>query len=88
MTAKKGTIMSLSIDLDIQDRMKAVAKKRNISVSKLVRDMAEKNLPVNEDEEFDTVIFKIPKNVVSDSAALKTWLSVRVDAVVKALASS
>lgn len=88
MTAKKGTIMSLSIDLDIQDRMKAVAKKRNISVSKLVRDMAEKNLPANEDEEFDTVIFKIPKNVVSDASALKNWLSVRVDAVVKALASS
>lgn len=88
MTAKKGTIMSLSIDLDIQDRMKAVAKKRNISVSKLIRDMAEKNLPANDDEEFDTVIFKIPKNIVSDPNVLKNWLSLRLDAVVKALANS
>ena len=62
MTTKKGTIMSLSIDPDIQERMKAVAKKRDISVSKLIRDMAEKNLPVNEDEEIDTVIFKIPSH--------------------------
>jgi len=88
MTAKKGTIMSLSIDLDIQERMKAVAKKRNISVSKLIRDMAEKNLPANDDEEFDTVIFKIPKNIVSDPNVLKNCLSLRLDAVVKALANS
>lgn len=85
MTAKKGLIMSLSIDPEIQERMKAVAKKRNISVSRLIRDMAEKNLPANENEEFDTVIFKIPKNVVADAVVLKEWLSVRVDAIVKAL---
>lgn len=85
MTAKKGLIMSLSIDPEIQERLKSVAKKRNISVSKLIRDMAEKNLPANENEEFDTVIFKIPKNVVADQKVLKEWLTVRVDAIVKAL---
>jgi len=85
MTAKKGTIMSLSIDPDIQERMKAVAKKRNISVSKLIRDMAEKNLPADDSEEVDTVIFKIPVNLKTDAVTLKQWLGVRVDAVVKAL---
>ena len=88
MTTKKGTIMSLSIDPDIQEQMKAVAKKRDISVSKLIRDMAEKNLPVNEDEEIDTVIFKIPAAVKSNPETLRQWLTARVDAVVKALASS
>ena len=87
MTAKKGTIMSLSIDLDMQERMKSVAKRRNISVSKLVRDMAEKNLPSSDEAEFDTVIFKIPKSTVADRSALRTWLSSRLDAVVNALAS-
>jgi len=85
MSSKKGMIMSLSIDPDIQERMKAVAKKRNISVSRLIRDMAEKNLPVNEDEEIDTVIFKIPVAAKASKDVLKQWLSVRVDAVVKAL---
>ena len=80
--------MSLSVDLDIQERLKAVAKKRNISVSRLVRDMVEKNLPLNENEEVDTVIFKIPSSVKTDASTLKQWLSLRVDAVVKALASA
>jgi antitoxin component of RelBE/YafQ-DinJ toxin-antitoxin module len=85
--SKKGTIMSLSIDPDIQERMKAVAKKRNISVSKLIRDLAEKNLPVDENEEIDTVIFKIPAAAKVSADGLKQWLHIRVDAVVKALIS-
>ena len=85
MTAKKGTILSLAIDPEIQERLKAVAKKRNVSVSKLVRDMAEKNLPANDNEEFDTVIFKIPKDITAKSDLLKQWLTVRIDAIVKAL---
>jgi hypothetical protein len=84
MTAKKGTIMSLSVDLDIQEKMKAVAKKRNISVSKLIRDLVEKNLP-NVEEDVDVVVFKVPVEMRSSSESLKQWLSVRVDAVVKAL---
>jgi len=83
--SKKGTIMSLSIDSDIQERMKAVAKKRNISVSKLIRDLAEKNLPVDENEETDTVIFKIPAAAKVSTDVLKQWFHIRVDAVVKAL---
>lgn len=79
--------MSLSIDLEMQERMKAVAKRRNISVSKLVRDMADKNLPSGDEEEFDTVIFKIPKSTVKDHSALRGWLSMRLDAVVNALTS-
>lgn len=86
MPAKKGTIMSLSVDLDIQEKMKAVAKKRNISVSKLIRDLVDNNLP-NPEEEVDIVIFKVPKNIVSDSDAVKKWLQVRVDAVAKALSA-
>lgn len=84
MAGKKGTIMSLSVDLDIQDRMKAVAKRRNISVSKLIRDMADKNLPVGE-EEFDTVILKVPPEAKKDADSLRKWLSIRLEAVVQAL---
>ena len=85
MTAKKGTIMSLSIDAEIQDRLKEVAKRRNISVSKLVRDVVEKHLP-KDNEEFDTIIFKVPPEAKKDASTLRNWMNLRVEAVVKALA--
>ena len=81
---KKPNIMSLSVDLEIQERLKKVAKKRNVSVSKLVRDMVEKNLPAS-DEDCDTVIFKIPDSAKVNAEELRKWLGARVDAVVKAL---
>jgi hypothetical protein len=84
MPTKKPKIMSLAVDLDIQDKMKAVAKKRNISVSKLIRDMVEKNLP-NVDEEVDIVVFKVPFSQKTSSEGLRNWLLPRMEAVVKAL---
>lgn len=86
MAAKKGLIMSLNVDIDIQDKMKAVAKKRNISVSKLVRDLVENNLP-NAEEEVDVVIFKVPKNL-QNADNVKNWFLSRIDAVSKAVVSS
>lgn len=84
MSNKKGNIMSLSVDPEIQERLKVVAKKRNISVSKLVRDMVDKNLPVT-DEDVDTVILKIPHSVKTSDQELRAWLNTRVDSLVKAL---
>lgn len=85
MSNKKSNIMSLSVDLEIQERLKKTAKKRNVSVSKLVRDMVEKNLS-NTDEDVDTVIFKIPKSAQMNSEELRRWLNQRVDKVVATLA--
>lgn len=86
MSNKKSNIMSLSVDPEIQELLKKVAKKRNISVSALVRDMVKKNLTTN-DEDCDTVILKIPNSVKAEPEELKKWLQLRVDAVVKALAA-
>lgn len=77
--------MSLSVDLEIQERLKKVAAKRNVSVSKLVRDMVEKNLSAT-DEDVDTVIFKIPNSAKVTEAELRNWLVPRVENIVKALA--
>lgn len=76
--------MSLSVDPEIQERLKNVAKKRNISVSKLVRDMVDKHLPVS-DEDVDTVILRIPHSVKTSDQDLRSWLNSRVDSLVKAL---
>ena len=87
MPAKKGMIMSLNVDPNIQEKMKAVAKRRNISVSKLIRDLVDNNLP-DADEEVDVVIFKIPTAMRTTPDSLKQWLQNRIDAVVKALTTS
>lgn len=84
-TKKKSNIMSLSVDLEIQERLKKVAGKRNVSVSKLVRDMVEKNLSAT-DEDVDTVIFKIPNSVKVTEVELRKWLAPRIENIVRALA--
>ena len=82
---KKSNIMSLSIDLEIQERLKTVATKRNISVSKLIRDLVDKQLSTNTEEDVDTVIFKIPNSAKVSEQDLRTWFEARVNSVVKAL---
>lgn len=81
---KKSNIMSLSVDPEIQDRLKKVAKKRNVSVSKLVRDTIEKVLGPDEDS-VDTVILKIPAELKKDPAELEKWVQTRMMGIVKAL---
>lgn len=89
MTTKKSNIMSLSVDLEIQDRLKKVAKQRNVSVSKLVRDVIDKHLgpDVEDGTTVDTVILKIPATIKLHPEDLKQWLQTRFDAVVKHLTS-
>jgi hypothetical protein len=82
--SKKGTIMSLHVDPDTQEKMKAHAKKKNVSVSKLIRDLVDKNL-ASVDDEVDTVIFKVPLAAKADLETLKNWFLVRVDAVARAV---
>jgi hypothetical protein len=84
MSNKPSKNMSLAIDVEFQEKLKEAAKKRNISTSKLIRDMADKYLS-NTDEEVDTVIFKIPNSVKANPEELRKWLQIRVEAVVKAL---
>lgn len=83
--AKKVNIISLSMDLDIQDRLKIVAKKRDVSVSKLIRDLADKFL--NEEDNVDMVVLKIPKDLRKEKVMLKSWIDQRVELIVKTLSS-
>jgi predicted DNA-binding ribbon-helix-helix protein len=83
--SKKANIMSLSMDVDIQEKLKVVAKKRNVSVSKLIRDLADKY--INEEDNVDTVILKVPKDLRTQPEALRTWMSQRTDLVIKTLTS-
>lgn len=81
--------MSLAVDSDIQDRLKKVAKQRDTSVSKLIRDILVKHLgaDVEDGVVMDTVILKIPASLKADSEELKKWLQVRCDSIVKAMSN-
>ncbi len=78
--------MSIAIDPEIQERMKVHAAKKNISVSKLLRDLFEKYIPNTEDD-FDTVILRVPHNVKQTEVQLRDWLNKRTESLVKALAA-
>lgn len=81
--SKKGSILSLSMEPDIQEKLKSVAKKRDVSVSKLVRDLADKFL--NEEDDVDMVVLKIPKNLRKDDVKLREWIAQRTNVVVATL---
>jgi len=86
MTAKKNNIMSLSLDPDTQDKLRLHAKqKTNGNVSKLIRDMVDKFLVLEDD--VIPVILRIPIHLKGDQENLKTWLDTRVNAVIKALSN-
>ncbi len=84
MTTKKNNIMSLSLDPDTQDKLRLHAKqKTNGNVSKLIREMVEKFIVVEDD--VIPVILRIPIDLKGDQENLQKWLGARMQAVVKAL---
>lgn len=86
MTTKKSNIVSLSLDPDTQDKLRLHAKqKTNGNVSKLIRDIVEKFLVVEDD--VIPVILRIPIHLKGDQENLTKWLETRVQAVIKALSN-
>jgi hypothetical protein len=83
---KKNNIMSLSLDLDTQDKLRLHAKqKTNGNVSKLIREMVDKYLIT--DDNVIPVILKIPIDLKGDHDNLQKWLETKTQAVVKALSN-
>ncbi len=84
--SKKNNIMSLSLDPDTQEKLRLHAKqKTNGNVSKLIREMADKYLVV--DDDVIPVILKIPIVLKGDQENLQKWLETRTQGIVKALSN-
>jgi len=86
--SKKHTIMSLSIEPDLQEKLKRIAKEDGISVSKLVRNTIQKHLVdkdkftvVEKSDEYSNIVLQIPKSIQSNPVELRRWLEVRVNAI-------
>ena len=88
MSANK--ILSLSIDTEFQERVKKEAKRKNVSVSKLIRDIVEKSLPTDSEDGplHDTVILRIPNEIKDSREKLESCLKPRFDSIIKNLTGS
>lgn len=87
MADNKTKIMSLSLDSDMYELVKNSSKKLgHKNVSQMIRDLINKylDLLVNDRDEIP-IILKVPSDLKGNPDALRTWLSSRIDAVVKAL---
>lgn len=82
----KKNIMSLAMDLDFQEKVKLIAKKRNKSVSAFVRECLEKFID-SDDNPVYTVILKMPTNLKNDKDKMQDWLDIRFKSIIKTLAS-
>ncbi len=83
MAAKKNSnIMSVSgITPEFQDRLKVIAEKRGLSVSKMVRELLEKHFPPSGD--VFTLVFTVPFELKADQEKFKEWMVQRAVAVVE-----
>ena len=86
MTTKNKNIISLSLDPETQDRLRLHAKqKTNGNVSKLIREMVEKYIVL--DDDVIPVILRVPIHLKGDSENLKAWLETKLQAVHKVLSN-
>ncbi len=87
MPDKKIKIMSLSLEPELHEHIKNSAKRLgHKNVSKMIRELISNylDLMVNEGDE-TPVLLKVPNEIRNDEEELKKWLSVKVEALSKAL---
>jgi hypothetical protein len=82
MTRKN--FLNLAIEPEIQAKLKKYAEVKDLSPSRVVRDLIDKYLG---DEEVIPVILKVPVNLRGDRENLQKWVSTRAIAIVNKLAN-
>lgn len=81
---KKQDIVSFSMPMDMQQKLKRVKEKKGIkSVSKLIRDLVDRY--VTEDDDVVPVVLKVPTQLRGNPEALRQWLDNRIPSVITAL---
>lgn len=86
--SKKLSIMSLSIEPELQERIKQEAKEEGVSASKFVRNLVQKYVVdrekvtvIEKSDDVLPVVLKIPHGMSVDD--LQKWLQVRFGAIQK-----
>lgn len=84
MSKKKP--VSFSMDAEMHEAISIAAKKEDMSISELIRNLVVKHMDliVNDGEEIP-IILRVPVRLRGDNDGLRAWLSAKVDAIVGAL---
>ena len=77
--------MSIALESALQDRLKDIAQKKNISVSSLIRETLEKFLL--SDGNMVKLVMQIPKEITNDRNNLESWLNLKVQALLNHFSS-
>lgn len=84
MNKKKWQRLSLCLDKETQEKIQNYAKTKGVSVSKLVRELADKYM-IGGNEEIIPVILSVPAKLKGDKENLEKWLEQKSFAIVAAL---
>lgn len=84
MNAKRINKVTFSLNEAKQTKLKAFAKQKGLSASKLVGDLIDKYLIGGEEI---VVILRIPANLRNNEDTLRKWLNVKTEAIVKTICS-
>lgn len=83
---KKINIMSLSLEPEIQEKLRSHAKQKTSgNVSKLIRELVEKYLVT--DDTVIPIILRVPVALKGDQENLQKWLNLKTQGIVNALAN-
>ena len=84
---KKTKIVSLSLDPEMHEVIRGVANRLgHKNVSQLIRDLVSKYINLMLVEEDDvSIVLRIPGDVHTDEERLKSWLSLKSEAICEAL---
>ena len=81
--------MYITADLEFRELLNSAAKKAGKSVSGLIKMLVEKHLSliVNEGDDIP-IIIRVPTHLKEDEEELKKWLSLKSEAIFKALTTN
>jgi hypothetical protein len=84
---KKLKIMSLSVPPEMHQLLGDAAKKMGWSTSNLIRELVNRylDLVVQDNEEIQPVVLRIPNSLRTDKEKLHDWLHKKANAIVEAL---
>lgn len=92
--AKKHNILSLAMDEEMQEFLKALSKSTNVSVSKIIRDLVDTHLRqgkkitvIYHDDAHVPVVLRVPTSLRGDKDGLLGWLRSRVAGIAERLAA-
>lgn len=78
MAAKK--VMSIAMEGDFQEKLKALAEKKGVSVSSLIRETCEKYLFA--DDKAVKIVLSIPHEIANNSSQVESWLQQKFQAII------